>query len=310
MLLRQLMEVFDIVDTPAASGAAVTSLLRDRGACDVAVERVEGAEGGTDFVKVLVPGTRGTSYGGDAPTLGIVGRLGGLGARPAAIGAVSDADGAIAALTVALKLVEMHAAGDALQGDVIVATHVCPDAPTLPHEPVPFMGSPVDMAVMNRMEVDPRMDAVLSIDTTKGNRIANENGFAITPTVKEGAILPASESLLDVAVRVSGRMPQVIALSQQDITPYGNGLHHLNSIMQPACATNAPVVGVAITAEQTVAGCATGASRPADVEAAARYALEVAKDYTAGICRFYDEEGYDRLLGLYGSQAVFQTMGR
>jgi hypothetical protein len=40
----------------------------------------------------------------------------------------------------ALKLADMKE-----QGDVIVVTHTCPNAPTTPHEPVPFMGSPVDM---------------------------------------------------------------------------------------------------------------------------------------------------------------------
>ena len=33
---------------------------------------------------------------------------------------------------------------------------VCPDAPTRPHDPVPFMDSPVDPATTNRHEVDPR----------------------------------------------------------------------------------------------------------------------------------------------------------
>ena len=44
----------------------------------------------TDFVSVLIKGTAGRSAGGSAPTLGIVGRLGGLGARPDITGFVSD----------------------------------------------------------------------------------------------------------------------------------------------------------------------------------------------------------------------------
>lgn len=100
------------------------------------------------------------------------------------------------------------------------------------------------------------LDAVLVVDTTKGNRIINHRGFAISPTVKEGYILRVSEDLLDVMISTTGRLPHVFALSQQDITPYGNGLYHLNSILQPATATKAPVVGVAVTTETTVAGCA------------------------------------------------------
>ncbi len=309
MLFRQLLEIFDLIDKPQASGQEIVDLLYARGASEAASIRVEGDRGSTDCVKVLIAGSRGKTAGGDAPTLGVVGRLGGLGARPEMVGAVSDGDGALAALAVALKLAEMHDAGDVLPGDVIVGTHVCPDAPTEPHEPVPFMGSPIDMQTMNRMEVDERMDAVLSIDTTKGNRIVNCNGFAISPTVMQGYILPVSNDLMDVMMRTTGKMPQVFALSQQDITPYGNDLYHLNSILQPAIATTAPVVGVAITTEQMVAGCATGATHGVDVEEAARFAVEVAKAYTAGKCSFYDEAEFQHLTALYGRMERFQTLG-
>lgn len=309
MLLRQMLDVYDLIDKPQASGNETADFLRAHGATDVTVERVSGERGGTDCIKVLIPGSNGKSSGGTAPTLGIVGRLGGLGARPEMIGAVSDGDGAVAALTAALKLVEMHENGDVLEGDVIVATHICPDAPTLPHEPVPFMDSPIDMETMNRMEVDERMDAIVSIDTTKGNRIINLNGIAISPTVMQGYILSVSNDLMDVMTRVTGKMPEVFALSQQDITPYGNDLYHLNSILQPATATNAPVVGVAIATEQMVAGCATGATHGADVEEAARFAVEVAKVYGPGACKFYEEDQFSHLKDLYGDMTRFQGMG-
>ena len=309
MLLRQMLDVYDLIDKPQASGNETADFLRAHGATDVTVERVSGERGGTDCIKVLIPGSNGKSSGGTTPTLGIVGRLGGLGARPEMIGAVSDGDGAVAALTAALKLVEMHENGDVLEGDVIVATHICPDAPTLPHEPVPFMDSPIDMETMNRMEVDERMDAIVSIDTTKGNRIINLNGIAISPTVMQGYILSVSNDLMDVMTRVTGKMPEVFALSQQDITPYGNDLYHLNSILQPATATSAPVVGVAIATEQMVAGCATGATHGADVEEAARFAVEVAKVYGPGACKFYEEDQFSHLKDLYGDMTRFQGMG-
>lgn len=309
MLFRQMLEIYDLIDKPQANGQEIAELLKQRGAEDVVVETVTSETGSTDCIKVLISGINGKSRGGDAPTLGVVGRLGGLGARPELIGAVSDGDGAVAALTCALKLVEMHTAGDVLPGDVIVATHVCPDAPTQPHDPVPFMDSPIDMETMNRMEVDPRMDAILSIDTTKGNRVINVNGIAISPTTKDGYILPVANDLMDVMTRVTGKMPQVFALSQQDITPYGNDLHHLNSILQPTTATSAPVVGVAIATEQMVAGCATGASHGTDVEEAARFAVEVAKVFGAGSCSFYDEAEWAHLTKLYGTMERFQGFG-
>ena len=68
------------------------------------------------------------------------------------------------------------------------------------------MGSPIDMETNNEKEVDPRMDAILSIDTTKGNKVININGFAISPTIKSGYILEVSDSLLDVMTRVTGKL--------------------------------------------------------------------------------------------------------
>jgi len=56
----------------------------------------------------------------------------------------------------------------------------------------------------------------------------------------------------------TGRAPVTFPITMQDITPYGNGVDHLNSILQPATATAAPVVGVAICAETAVPGRATG----------------------------------------------------
>ena len=241
------------------------------------METVTSEKGSTDCITVLIKGSDGKSSGGSTPTLGIIGRLGGLGARPELTGFVSDGDGALAALSAGLKLAEMNKNGDVLKGDILVATHICPDAPTQPHEPVPFMGSPVEMHQNNETEVLPEMDAILSIDTTKGNRVINHRGFAISNTVKDGYILSVSEDLLDIMQTVTGSMPKVFPLSTQDITPYGNDLYHLNSILQPATATHAPVVGVAITTETMVAGCATGASHFTDVEEAARFAVETAK---------------------------------
>ena len=225
------------------------------------------------------------------------------------MGIVSDADGAVVAVSCALKLAEMGRKGDRLQGDVILATHICPDAPTQPHEPVAFMGSPVDMETMNEHEVDPAMDAILSVDTTKGNRIINHRGFAISPTIKEGYILRVSDDLLDIMQWSTGRLPFVVPVNTGDITPYGNGVFHINSILQPSVVTDAPVVGVAITAETPVPGCGTGASRETDIEEAARFCLEVAKGYGAGQCRFFDGQEFDRLVELYGSLSHLRTKG-
>ncbi|MDB4896370.1 MAG: hypothetical protein JWN15_2632, partial [Firmicutes bacterium] len=301
-MLKQVLEIYELLDSAHVTGAKVADLLRSRGIADVTVTTVEGRNGSTDFVKAVIPG-------GPGPTLGVIGRLGGIGARSERLGLVSDADGAVAALAVALKLADMRAAGDELPGTVIVATHICPDAPTRPHHPVAFMGSPVDTAAMNRYEVDPRMAAILSIDTTKGNRICNHKGIAISPTVKAGWILKVADALLDIYSWTAGRSPVVLPITMQDITPYGNDVFHLNSILQPCTVTPAPVVGVAITAESAVPGCATGASHATDIELAARFCVEVAKAFTAGACPFYDVDEVAHLERLYGPMTRLQTLG-
>lgn len=311
MLIKQLIEVFDLLDSSTANGKEVEQYLKSVNPnASTEVFPLTGPRGSTDMVRVSIPGRNGKTNGGTAPTIGLLGRLGAIGARPEMIGYVSDGDGALAALTVASKLLDMQKKGDFLEGDVFISTHICPDAPTQPHKPVPFMGSPVDMAQVNQAEVTPNLDAILSVDTTKGNRVINTRGFAISPTVKEGYILRTSEDLLDIMQRTTGRLPYVFPLTIQDITPYGNDIYHLNSILQPSTATNAPVVGVAITTETAVPGCGTGASHFTDVEEAARFMLEVAKAYGRGEASFYSKEEFDRLQKLYGTLNHFQTLGK
>src|SRR5699024_11207419 len=137
-----------------------------------------------------------------------------------------------------------------------------------------------DMKTMNKYEVDEEMDAIVSIDTTKGNRIINYKGIALSPTIKSGYILRVSEDLLRIMEMTTGKLPVTYPVTVQDITPYGNGVYHLNSILQPSVATVAPVVGLAITAEAVVPGCGSGASHEVDIASAARFAIETAKEFT------------------------------
>lgn len=309
MSLKHVLEVYDMLDNIEAI-ESVKEYFSGLDSSRVEFQTVQGEKGSTDFVKVLIPGKNGKSSGGSAPTLGIIGRLGGIGARPEQLGFVSDGDGALACLSAAAKLADMRKKGDVLEGDVLLTTHVCPTAPTLPHDPVPFMDSPVDIATMNRYEVSEEMDAILSIDTTKGNVVVSHNGFAITPTVKEGYILRISNDLLEMMQQTTGRMPVTLPITVQDITPYGNGLYHINSILQPCVATKSPVVGVAITTEVAVAGCATGATHLTHVEQVVRFVIEVAKLYGLNKCSFYDAREFELLQKLYGSMNHLQTLGR
>jgi hypothetical protein len=108
MLIKQVIETYELLDRKDASGSLVADYLRsiDPGA-QVETYPLAGPQGYTDMVKVRIPGTQGKSQGGSAPTIGILGRLGGIGARPEVVGFVSDGDGALAALSIAAKLLDM-----------------------------------------------------------------------------------------------------------------------------------------------------------------------------------------------------------
>lgn len=308
-MLKQVIDIIELLDNPQINGEQTIELFQGIEGITATSQTLIGEEGSTDFIKIILAGTNGKIAGGTAPTLGIIGRLGGIAAHPSRMGLVSDADGAIGALAAALKLKNMYLQGNQLQGDVIVTTHICPDAPTQPHEPVDFMGSPVDMEDMNEYEITPEMDAIISIDATKGNNVINHKGFAISPTVKEGYILKLSNDLLRIMSMTTGMPPVTFPVTMQDITPYGNDLYHINSILQPATATHAPVVGLALTAQTAVPGCGTGANHEIDIASAVRFVLEVAKEFTQGKCHLYDHDEFVQLEKLYGKMTILQTLG-
>ncbi|WP_220289242.1 DUF1177 family protein [Microbacterium trichothecenolyticum] len=306
MSLQAVLDVMDVLDAPV-DGVEVADWLLQRGVL-AAVETVADERGSTDFLQIRIPGGQGLSTGGSAPTVGIIGRLGGIGARPKQRGMVSDADGAIAALAVAVRLASTSSRGDRLDGDVVITTHICANAPTVDRKPVPLMDSPVSMETMNRLEVRPEMDVVFSVDATKGNRTLNHRGIAFTPTVMQGYVLPAAEDLMSIYSNVTGRAPVILPLSTYDITAYGNGLPHINSIVQPATATDKPVVGVALTAESAVPGSATGANQPMDIALATSFCIEAARAIGAGRARVFDPDHFAVAQQLYGPLNQLQNV--
>lgn len=205
MSLKQTLCAYELIDSAVVNGDDIVALFKNFTTIEASSKTVRDGKGQSDFVRIVIPGTHGKRQGNHAPTLGIIGRLGGIGARPSRIGLVSDADGAIAAIATALKLAEMREKGDVLMGDVIITTHICPTAPTRPHSPVDFMDSPLNDETMNENEAIPEADAILSVDTTKGNRLINHKGYALSPTVKDGYILPVSEDLLHLMEWSSGQ---------------------------------------------------------------------------------------------------------
>lgn len=97
MLIKQVMEVFDLLDSAYVSGGEVKNYLQNKGDADITVKTIQDGAHSTDFIKIVISGKNGKTAGGSAPTLGIVGRLGGIGARPEVTGYVSDGDGALCA---------------------------------------------------------------------------------------------------------------------------------------------------------------------------------------------------------------------
>ena len=77
----------------------------------------------------------------------------------------------------------------------------------------------------------------------------------------------------------------------------------------PAIVTDAPVVGVALTAQTTVPGCATGVTNAHDLDVATRFCIEVAKLFGQGQCAFYDVDEWAELQRRYGSLKHLQTAG-
>src|SRR5712692_11832097 len=105
-MLKQVLEIIELLDRPEVVAADVARLFAAPGIPEVEMQFVRTEQGSILFIKLLIPGTCGGTFGKSAPSLGIVGYLGGVGARPEMIGLVSDADGCAAALAAGLKLVQ------------------------------------------------------------------------------------------------------------------------------------------------------------------------------------------------------------
>ncbi len=300
-MLYHVLDVLRLLNRPEVTEKDIRGLL-DKGGVTLEFEKIRGEKGSTLFIRMIAEGK------GDR-TIGVVGRLGGVSARPELKGIVSDADGAIVALSIAAEIAEMYEHGDELPGKVIVTTHVTTHAPVKPYKPVPMMDSPVDMFTLLRREADPRMNAIISIDATKANYMVNHVGFAITPVVKEGWILRPTDELLGIYIRVAGTPPVIVPITMQDITPFTTDVYHINSIVQPWIYTKAPVLGVATTALMPVPGSGTGATNAYALDQASRFVMEVVKDYLAGRVELYYEEEFRKLVEKHGSLAEILSRG-
>lgn len=309
MLIKEIEEIFEIINKPTIDFNYLKNLYQKHNAKVEIIEIDETTKskppiggGKTHFVKIKIITNK------KSPTLQIIGQLGGVGARPAEIGFVSDGDGALVALSVGLKLAKMSYYKEKIEGNFIISTHICPNAPIFPKKPVSFMGSPVKLETMNKINVEKNIDALISIDTTRGNRIIKNNYFAITPIIKEGWILKIPDEIIDIMEWISGENASIVPITMQDITPYGNGVSHINSILQPSLMTNAPTLGVAITSKKVIPGFATNVTNLFQIDLVSRFIIELAIKFGSGKIDFYDKKEFNRLLSLYGSMKKLQKL--
>lgn len=124
-MLDKIQQVYNILSRLDAGGELAHDAF---GAYGLETEMTTISTGGeaVDFAKVAIPGRD-----PDAPMLGVVSRFGRVAAQPAELDPVSDADGTIITLAVALHLGEVREREDVLAGDVRITTHVYSDAPVV-----------------------------------------------------------------------------------------------------------------------------------------------------------------------------------
>lgn len=297
-MLRECLEITELLSDPSAGGREVAALFP----AGTYLTRTPVATPGDDFdfIRVELPGRVGKHAGGDAPTLGLLGQLGGL-RVPGNPGLASEADGAIVALAVALRMARQRVGHEIFAGDVIVTTHVCQQAVLEPRDPYPFVMPPVPFRRLLDYHIDPAMDAILTTETARGNRFVCHKGFAVTQPVLQGIALPGSPDLLRIMEHVTGAPPVVYPISMQDLTPWDNGVYHSTLLVAPATICDLPVVGVGLTSAAAPTGYATNVADIVDLDAAARFCLAVADQFGAGTCRFHDPEEFERLSKLYGT---------
>ncbi len=61
-MMKQVYEVYDLLDSPSASGTEVKAYLEQLGQADISVTTVQGEKGSTDFIKVVIAGKNGTVF--------------------------------------------------------------------------------------------------------------------------------------------------------------------------------------------------------------------------------------------------------
>lgn len=171
MMLKTLMEVMDLIESRDPVDK-IRSKIEGR------IKYEEKAVQDVTFIKAL--------YDGGGENVEILGRLGAIQMSGVSKGLVSDADGAIVTLTTLLELLNLRDKGIELKVNASFVTNLSMKASLIPHSPFKFMVPPVGLDDALKIEVDPKASIILSIDSTKGNRLVKFDDFALTHVIKDG----------------------------------------------------------------------------------------------------------------------------
>src|SRR6218665_1410180 len=98
MTMKQTLDIYELLDGAGVDGKEIKAMSAPFAAQGVevtvtTVANEEDATRTTDFIRLLVPGRNGAPSGGTAPTIGLIGRCGAMGASLHRVGLVYDADG-------------------------------------------------------------------------------------------------------------------------------------------------------------------------------------------------------------------------
>ncbi|QKR00204.1 DUF1177 domain-containing protein [Metallosphaera tengchongensis] len=279
MMFKTLMEVLEILES-ADPMDQIKSMLKGKILLrEINVEDVP-------FLKAV--------YGGGKERVRVIGRLGAIQMRKVNKGLVSDADGAVVSLALLMELVKLMEKGIKLDVEVSIVTNLSTDAKLVPHKPFDFMVPPVGLDDALKIEVDEETSLVLSVDSTKGNKIAKYDDFALTHVVKDGYIMKLDDDVINIYNKVTGHEIFLVPLTTGDLTPLDYKVYHISTLVSPWLYTHSPVIGVATVSREVIPGYETGVLDITMLEHASRFCLELLKFVEKG-GKVYDQKEFEEL---------------
>ncbi|AWR93790.1 DUF1177 family protein [Acidianus brierleyi] len=281
MILKTLMEVIEILESKNPFSYLEEECKK------YGIELQEKKIGDVTFVKAKI--------GKGKRKAEILGRLGAIRVSNH-YGIVSDADGAIISLT---SMIEWAKNYSEIEGEAIFSTNISLDAKLIPHKPFNFMVPLVGLDDALRLEVDKEAQFLISVDSTKGNRIAKYNDFAISHIIKDGYILKIPDEIIDIYEKVTEHEPYFVALTSGDLTPMEINAYHISTFLSPWLYTESPILGLATVSKYPIPGYETGVQNVTMLERASRFSIEVLKYYFSG-GDIYSEEELSSLKNVLG----------